>query len=224
MKSACGDCALENKEDCFNWGCVTADGIERGLMSINRQVPGPAIHVCKNDFVVFDVSNHAHGTAASIHWHGFHQRETPHMDGVPYITQCPIPYSTTFRYAFKATESGTQFYHSHSGHHKVNGQYGAFIVREPVENDPVSEYYDEDLIEHTIIAADWMHILAEEMDPGTQMNNQMNPTSVLINGRGRYNSSTQTPLQVYKVTEGKFYRFRFINSASHICPLQLQVI
>ena len=71
--------------------------------------------MCKNDLIVVDVVNKAAGTAASIHWHGFHMRETPYMDGVPFVTQCPIAYSTTFRYSFRATESGTQFYHSHSG-------------------------------------------------------------------------------------------------------------
>lgn len=216
------------EEDCYNWACITADGVERGLMSINRKVPGPQLHVCKNDIVVVDVANHAHGTAASIHWHGFHQRDTPHMDGVPYVTQCPIMYSNTFRYAFQATESGTQFYHSHSGHHKVNGQFGAFIVREPFVSDPLSGEYDFDLHDHVILVADWMHILAEEMDPGTQSNNRLRPDNVLINGRGRYRHdgavrSTQTPLEVYRVNKGKSYRFRLINSASHVCPIQLQV-
>lgn len=62
-----------------------------------------------------DVENQMQGTSSTIHWHGLHQYETPFMDGVPFITQCPIPFSTEFRYAFKATEPGTQFYHSHSG-------------------------------------------------------------------------------------------------------------
>lgn len=32
-----------------------------------------------------------------------------------------------------------------------------------------------------------------------------------------------SPLQVLRVKQGKRYRFRFINSGSQICPLQLQV-
>lgn len=56
-------------------------------MSINRQIPGPAIHVCRDDLVVVDVVNAMAGSAASIHWHGLHMRDTPHMDGVPFITQ-----------------------------------------------------------------------------------------------------------------------------------------
>lgn len=151
--SACGNCgnaANRSFEDCFRSQCVTADGFERGIMTINRKIPGPAIHVCKNDLIVVDVVNMMGGTAATIHWHGFHQRETPWMDGVPFITQCPIDFGTTFRYSFFATEPGTQFYHSHTGHHKVNGHYGGIVVRRPLNEDPNSKLYDQDLPEHLI--------------------------------------------------------------------------
>jgi len=53
--------------------------------------------------------------STSIHWHGHHQRGTPYMDGVPYITQCPIPPKSSFRYHYTADTPGTHFWHSHSG-------------------------------------------------------------------------------------------------------------
>lgn len=74
-------------KDCFNLHCLTADGVEKGVMSINRKIPGPEIHVCKDDLVVVDVTNQMSGTSTTIHWHGIHQRSTPYMDGVPFITQ-----------------------------------------------------------------------------------------------------------------------------------------
>lgn len=37
------------------------------------------------------------------------------MDGVPFITQCPIQPGTSFTYRFKVVKDGTHFYHSHSG-------------------------------------------------------------------------------------------------------------
>lgn len=156
---ACGSCGIPkgNVSNCFNEHCVTADGIERGVMSINRQIPGPAIHVCENDLIVVDVTNEMGGTGASIHWHGFHQKKTPFYDGVPFVTQCPIDYATTFRYQFQATQSGTQFYHSHSGHHKVNGHYGGAVVRRPPGKDPNAAHYDRDLKEHLIVLSDWMY-------------------------------------------------------------------
>lgn len=117
-------------------------------MAINRQIPGPSIHVCQNDLIVVDVINMMGGTSATIHWHGFHQVKTPWMDGVPFITQCPIHFGSVFRYSFVATEAGTQFYHSHSGHHKVNGIYGGIVVRKQIDEDLSGSFYDQDLPEH----------------------------------------------------------------------------
>jgi L-ascorbate oxidase len=51
----------------------------------------------------------------TIHWHGLHQRLTPHMDGVPYLTQCPIHPGNSFRYRMEADIAGTHMYHSHIG-------------------------------------------------------------------------------------------------------------
>lgn len=127
------------------------------------------------------------GSSESIHWHGLHQRETPYMDGVPFVTQCPIEFSTEFRYSFVATEPGTQFYHSHAGHHRVDGIFGALIVREPYENDPNAYLHDYDFGEHVILVADWMHELSEMFIPGLPTRpNGIQPESILINGRGRF--------------------------------------
>jgi len=50
-----------------------------------------------------------------MHWHGQHHVATPYMDGVPYVSQCPIPPGATFQYNYIATEAGTHFWHSHTG-------------------------------------------------------------------------------------------------------------
>lgn len=130
-------------------------------MTINRQIPGPSIHVCENDLIVVDVKNQMGGTGATIHWHGFHQRKTPYFDGVPAITQCPIEFATTFRYNFLASEAGTQFYHAHTGHHRVNGLDSGIVVRQASSKDLNSGLYDFDLKEHLITIFDWMYHDAE---------------------------------------------------------------
>ena len=53
--------------------------------------------------------------STAIHWHGFHQKGTPYMDGVPYVTQCPILPGESFQYIFQANMAGTFFWHSHIG-------------------------------------------------------------------------------------------------------------
>ncbi|ETN61043.1 multicopper oxidase [Anopheles darlingi] len=228
MGPACRACSKGSPQDCFHPACLTADGVERGVMSLNRQIPGPMISVCKDDLIVVDITNAMAGTSATIHWHGLHQRATPHMDGVPFITQCPIQFGNTFRYAYLATEAGTQFYHSHSGHHKVNGHYGALIVREPKRADPNSALYDYDSSSHVIVGSDWMHVDGEMFMPGLPSSGGILPVNLLINGRGTFkenenSSRTNVPLEVFYVQRGKRFRFRFINAASHVCPLQLQI-
>lgn len=135
----------------MNEQCITADGIERGLMTINRQLPSPTLNVCWKDIVVVDVTNHMDGASTSIHWHGMLQKDTIFSDGVPFVTQCPINAGNTFRYAFIANDPGTNFYHSHSGLQKADGIYGALIVRLP----KMSKLFDHDLPEFTFLVSDW---------------------------------------------------------------------
>lgn len=65
--------------------------------------------------MIVDVINSMHSESTTMHWHGLHHHRTPYMDGVPYISQCPIPPGSSFRYDYIATEIGTHFWHSHIG-------------------------------------------------------------------------------------------------------------
>jgi FtsP/CotA-like multicopper oxidase with cupredoxin domain len=49
----------------------------------------------------------------SIHWHGLILPNL--MDGVPFVTQDPIPPGNSFRYDFPLKQSGTYWMHSHYG-------------------------------------------------------------------------------------------------------------
>jgi hypothetical protein len=71
--------------------------------------------VCENDILLVDVVNRVPGQGFGIHWRGQPQKETPVMDGVPMVTQCPIPSSTTFQYKFRASKAGTHMWHAHTG-------------------------------------------------------------------------------------------------------------
>lgn len=77
--------------------CVLADGVERGILTANRMIPGPSIQVCEGDKVVVDVENHMEGMEVTLHWHGVWQRGTQYYDGVPFVTQCPIQQGNSFR-------------------------------------------------------------------------------------------------------------------------------
>lgn len=223
MSGACRNCTIGVSKDCFNSQCVLANGCERIFMAINRQLPGPPVEVCVNDLIVVDVVNEMEGSDTTIHWHGYAQQTTPFMDGVPYVTQCPIHFGSTFRYTFKALEEGSFLYHSHAGNQKSNGLYGALVVRRE-EN---SKLYDFDLSEHVVVLSDWMNALTEDFFPG-KITTSSYPQSLLINGHGRYFNKqtkqlTKAPVSVFHVNENMRCKFRLIGASSNVCALQFQV-
>ncbi|XP_076755829.1 uncharacterized protein LOC143426333 [Xylocopa sonorina] len=219
-------CNLTNKAE-----CIKADGYERTVLSINRQLPGPLIKVCKNDRVIVDVHNGATGLEATIHWHGIFQNNFQYYDGVPYITQCPIASLSTFRYDFIVQNSGTHFYHSHVFTHMLDGQIGGLIVRDSPSNDPHRQLYDEDI--HVIFLNDWMHALSFEYYPGyygTLAYLGQTAQNILINGLGMWNEYNPTTnknssgdMSVFTVQKGKRYRIRMINSFSTVCLADLSI-
>lgn len=221
----CGNCTNGVIGDCFNAGCIPGNGVERVIMTVNQQLPGPEINVCINDRIIVDVSNHMGGQGLTIHWHGLHLKKTPWYDGVPMVTQCPINAGNTFRYKFTASEAGTLFYHAHSGVHRSNGVVGQFIVRE--SNEPHADAYDYDLAEHSILLLDWGNELAENSAPGLR-SVQTQPQSILINGFGNYfkpntGDLKYAPIAAFYVERGKKHRFRFSNAASHPCATEISV-
>lgn len=158
--------------------------------------------MCLGDTVAVTVENAMMEESTSIHWHGHHQRNSPYMDGVPYVTQCPVPPHSSFRYSYVADNEGTHFWHSHSGCQRGDGVFGSFIVRGPKERDTHKDMYDID--EHVITIVDWVHelgirkFLAHHHGSGDNK-----PDTLLINGHGRkgwFEDDVRTPLEKFDVT------------------------
>ncbi|XP_037886891.1 oxidoreductase OpS5 [Glossina fuscipes] len=208
--------------------CVLADGVERGILTANRMIPGPSIQVCENDKVVIDVENHMEGMEVTIHWHGIWQRGSQYYDGVPFVTQCPIQQGNTFRYQWTGN-AGTHFWHAHTGLQKLDGLYGSIVVRQPPSRDPNSHLYDFDLTTHIMLISDWLHEDAAERYPGRlAVNTGQDPESLLINGKGQVRDPntgfmTNTPLEIFTITPGRRYRFRMINAFASVCPAQVTI-
>ncbi|KAI5736662.1 hypothetical protein M8J76_005883 [Diaphorina citri] len=221
---ACGNCINGTMDDCFKKGCVTADGVERPILTINRRLPSPSIQVCRGDTIVVDVKNKIVDRVVTIHWHGVYQRHTPHSDGVPLLTQCPIIPETTYRYKFPAMPYGTFFYHSHIGFQKMDGLEGPLVIRRPKKADPNRDQYDTDYPSHTIIITDWLHGMTDAKFPGnTYANFGTRTESFLINGRSVFKSGNGTsnpvPYSKFKVNKGLRHRFRIIGGSCLACPM-----
>ncbi|XP_034935980.1 laccase-2-like [Chelonus insularis] len=208
--------------------CIEADGVDlSGIIVANRMYPGPAIQICLGDLVVVDVKNMVPGNEITIHWHGIYQKNWQHYDGVPYLTQCPIPEATTFRYQWRAQNIGSHFWHAHTGLHKAQGLDGAIIIRQPRQDDPNQKLYDVDGLDTIVFLSDVLHRSPVDHFPGTTYKNVGQvPDNFLINGKGQWTDPvtgniTTTPLAVFNVQQGLRYRFRIINAFSLGCPAHL---
>ncbi|KAH8913688.1 multicopper oxidase [Atractiella rhizophila] len=174
------------------------DGYSRNLITINGLTPGPLIEANVGDTVIVNITNTL-ASSTSVHWHGMYQNSTPWMDGVPGMTQCPIPAADdtsngTFVYEWVAQDYGTYWYHSHSAVQYTDGLQGPLIIHSP--DDPLKRGVDFD-IEEVIMMADWYHdeastIVNELLDSGYQGSIAApSPQSALLNGQGEI--STQHP-------------------------------
>jgi CopA family copper-resistance protein len=104
---------------------VNFTGRARTATTINGGIPGPTLRWKEGTTVTLRVTNHLR-TATSIHWHGI---LLPfQMDGVPGISFDGIAPGETFVYRFPVKQSGTYWYHSHSGFQEQVGMYGPIVI------------------------------------------------------------------------------------------------
>ncbi|MFT7579010.1 MAG: FtsP/CotA-like multicopper oxidase with cupredoxin domain [Myxococcota bacterium] len=101
---------------------VKIGGREAMATTVNGGIPGPEIRLREGQDITLRVHN-ALAVTSSIHWHGL--LLPPAMDGVPNISFDGIPSGETFEYRFPIRQSGTYWYHSHSGFQEQTGVYGA---------------------------------------------------------------------------------------------------
>lgn len=124
---------------------MTIDGRQSHAIGINGTVPAPLIRLREGQNVRLHVVNEL-DEETSIHWHGL---LLPfQMDGVPGIAFPGIPARSTFTYEFPIIQSGTYWYHSHSGLQEQEGHYGPILI-DPRTPDPVQ--FDR---EHVIVLSD----------------------------------------------------------------------
>ena len=125
---------------------VNFTGSEQIATTVNGSLPAPTLRWKEGDTVSLRVTNHlAHDS--SIHWHGIILPSN--MDGVPGLSFEGIKPGETYHYQFKLNQSGTYWYHSHSGFQEQTGVYGAIVI-EPKEKDPHPA--DRDFV---VVLSDW---------------------------------------------------------------------
>lgn len=205
MSKACFNCPF-NKSHCESNYCIPGDGVTRTILTVNRQMPGPTIEVCLGDSIEVEVTNKLMDVSTAIHWHGLLQKNTPFMDGVPFVSQCPIGPRESFLYSFYADAPGTHLWHAHSALQRGDGIYGALIVKVPPHQNPHLRLYDFDLPQHVFTVMDWVHLFSpDKFMRHIHAAEDNQPPNLLINGKGQYREFENegkiefTPVETFNV-------------------------
>ena len=186
-----------------------ADGRAGHAIAMNGTIPGPLLRFKEGQRVRLSVRNEL-DEDTSIHWHGL---VVPfQMDGVPGVSFPGIKPRSTFVYEFPLKQSGTYWYHSHSGLQEQVGHYGPLII-DPAGPDPVA--FDR---EHVIVLSDWsfLHphtIFTRLKQEGGFFNRQKQTLADQLSGkadpmtreeRDMFNRMRMDPTDISDVTEAAY--------------------
>ena len=130
----------------INFKTINISGKSSKAMAINNSIPGPTLRFREGDTARIRIKN-SMNVETSIHWHGL---LLPYrQDGVPYLTNPPIEPGKTNVFEFPIKQSGTYWFHSHTGLQEQRGVYGSIVIT-PKEGERVSS--DQDKV---IVLSDW---------------------------------------------------------------------
>ena len=121
-------------------------GRPRVGLAVNGSIPAPTLRWREGDTVTLRVTNTL-SEDTSIHWHGILLPAS--MDGVPGLSFDGIPPGTTHVYRFPVRQTGTYWYHSHSGFQEQRGIYGAIVIDSREDASPPVDR------EHVVLLSDW---------------------------------------------------------------------
>jgi CopA family copper-resistance protein len=150
---------------------VAVDGRAAHAVTINGTTPGPLLRLREGQNTRISVTNRL-DEDTSIHWHGV---LIPfQMDGVPGVTFPGIKPGETFVYEFPVIQSGTYWYHSHSGLEEAEGHYGPIVI-DPREPDPVA--FDR---EHIVVLSEFSfmhpHVIFKRLKQQSGLFNEQKET------------------------------------------------
>lgn len=136
---------------------VNYTGKTRPAVTVNGRLPAPLLRWKEGSTVTLRVCNDLprgsiHGPDTSIHWHGI--LLPANMDGVPGMSFDGIRPGESYLYRFRVRQSGTYWYHSHSGYQEQGGLYGPLVI------DPAGPEPHPSDREHVLLLSDWT-----DMDP-----------------------------------------------------------
>jgi FtsP/CotA-like multicopper oxidase with cupredoxin domain len=172
-----------------------ADKDATAVWGFEGAVPGPVLKVKRGGEVWITAVNELPEPTA-LHWHGV--RLDNRMDGVPPLTQAPIPPGTSFDYRFACPDAGTFWVHPETGQ-LGRGLAAALIVEE--DAPPAT---DQDLV---LMLQDWSLTEAGALAPALDA-----PAGA--GGIGSLATLNGQPAQDIAVKANDRLRLRLINAAT----------
>uniref|UniRef100_A0A2N9FRK7 Plastocyanin-like domain-containing protein n=1 Tax=Fagus sylvatica TaxID=28930 RepID=A0A2N9FRK7_FAGSY len=195
----------ESPQIFFDWTVSYAHraplGIEKQVIVINDQFPGPLLNATTNNIVHVNIHNNL-TEPFLMTWNGVQLRRNSWQDGVQ-GTNCPILPGQNWTYIFQVKDQIGSFFYFPSLHlHKAAGGYGAIRVNNRVVIPLPFHVPHQDL---DILIGDWYNtdhrMLRASLDVG---NGLSIPDGILINGLGP-NQAT------FEFQPGATYRLRISN-------------
>jgi FtsP/CotA-like multicopper oxidase with cupredoxin domain len=123
-------------------------------MALNDSIPGPTLRFREGDVAHIRFKN-SMDVATSVHWHGI---LLPYrQDGVPFVANPPIEPGETIVFEFPIKQSGTYWFHSHTGLQEQRGVYGSIIIT-PREGERIASDQDE-----VVVLSDWTNENPDEI-------------------------------------------------------------
>ncbi|HBC03621.1 MAG TPA: copper oxidase, partial [Aequorivita sp.] len=138
---------------------VNFTGKEKRAIAVNGQIPMPTLTFTEGDIAEIYVHNELDEETA-LHWHGLFLPNKE--DGVPYLTQMPIPPHSVHKYTFPIIQHGTHWYHSHFGLQEQIGMYGSMILNKRPDDKTFRKGID-DLPTIPIVLSEWTDLKPENV-------------------------------------------------------------
>lgn len=154
----------------------------------------------------------------SVHWHGIILPND--QDGVPFVTQLPIPPGGSHHYYYKLVQGGTFWMHSHFKFHEQELMTAPMILKDPKDpynqdRDVVIMFQDFSFTKPEVIFQNLKHqnqpVTSETTMPMQKMKRDLNDVNydAFLANRRTINSPW-----IYPVMPGEKIRLRLINGSS----------
>lgn len=183
-------------------------GSSQDMYGYNGQVPGPLIRVRQGSTLFVNFTNDLE-EPTTIHWHGL--RHDVKDDGVPGVSQEPVPPGGSFLYELRFPDEGIYWYHPHVREDRQQdlGLYGNILVL-PAENAYAPVEHEEFLILDDILLENG-RIVPHGHDGANFALMGRYGNTLLVNGKERYNLT---------VSQGETVRF-YVTAAPNARPFNI---